>query len=249
MARRWLLTVLTGTALSFGFAGTASAQELVTEPVVVDAELVEVAATADTSERTFEAEVSTDATVEEADTDVSPEVTAGVSPDGPSLDVDGTTEVAGTEVPVTEVTEPVEDAVAQPGTGQSAAGSDVTPAPGPAPVTAAPATAGPAPAAEPSSSSFSHSRPLSADGATARRGMWAETSTYAYDDSGILAPEVAPPADALPIVAAAAPTIATDLSLPIIDTTPTVPALLRLLAGLLVVGAAATWQTVRNELA
>ncbi|MBW3657749.1 MAG: hypothetical protein KY457_03860 [Actinobacteria bacterium] len=245
MARRWLLTVLTGTALSLGFAGTAGAQEL--DPVTVDAEVVEVTASADAAERTVEVEATTDATAEEADTEVSPQATATVSPDGATADVDGTTEVAGTDVSVAELTDPVEDVVTRPDPGPSAAGSDVTPAPAPDAVAAAapPASVGPA---APARSTVEHSRPLSADGATARSGMWAETGSYASDTT-VLAPEVAPPAERLPLVAAAAPTVATDLSLPIIDTTPTVPGLLRLLAGLMVVGAAATWRTVRDELA
>lgn len=246
MARRWLLTVLTGTALSFGLAGTASAQELPDDPVAVDAGAASVSADADTTGRSLEVEVTTDAEAEALDTVVSPDVTATVSPDGADADAEGPVEVAGNEL--TQAAEPVGDATDGTGTapGQTAAGSDVTPAAAPA---AAATAAGPAPVGDADTGTTAHSRTISADRAEARGGLFADTTTYTYDDSE-LAPEVAPPADdELPLVAAAAPVVATDLSLPIIDTTPTVPALLRLLAGLLVVGAAATWQTVRNELA
>lgn len=247
MARRWLLTVLTGTALSFGLAGTASAQELPDDPVAVDAGVVSVSAGADSTGRSLEVGVTTDAEVDEADTVVSPDVTATVSPDGADADAEGPVEVAGNEL--TQAAEPVGDATDGTGTapGQTAAGSDVTPAAAPA---AAPTTAGPAPVGDADTGTTAHSRTISADRAEARGGLFADTTAFTFDDAVELAPEVAPPAaDELPLVAAAAPTVATDLALPIIDTTPTVPALLRLLAGLLVVGAAATWQTVRNELA
>lgn len=245
MARRWLLTVLTGTALSFGLAGTASAQELPDDPVAVDAGVVSVSAGADTTGRSLEVEVTTDAEAGALDTVVSPDVTATVSPDGADADAEGPVEVAGNEL--TQAAEPVGDATAGTAPGQTAAGSDVTPAAAPA---AAPTAAGPAPVGDADTGTTAHSRTISADRAEARGGLFADTTTYTFDDLGELAPEVAPPADdELPLVAAAAPVVATDLSLPIIDTTPTVPGLLRLLAGLLVVGAAATWQTVRNELA
>lgn len=243
MARRWLLTVLTGTALSLGFAGTASAQTSPGEPVTVDGEVAAITVTADASERALEAGLTTDAEVEEADTDVSPVVTANVTPDGPALDVDGAVEVAGEELPVPVVAEPVEEAAGGPAPSeQAAAGPEVTPAPAPA----GPAPVSPARAGGDEAGTGTHSRTLSADGAAARSGMWADT--YRSDDGDVPAPEVAPPAPE-PALAAAVPSATTGLALPVIDTTPTVPGLLRVLAGVLVVGAAATWRMVRDELA
>lgn len=247
MARRWLLTVLTGAALSVGVAGSATAQEL--DPVVVETDVATATVTADSAERTIEAELETDAGAEELDTEVSPTVTATVTEDGPTAEVGGTVEVADEEVPLDETTDPVEDAVAGPAPvpqQQTGAGDDVAPAPEPA------GSSGPAAADSSDRSSgsrTSHSSLLSADGAAYRSGYRADSSTMAFEEESALAPEVAPPADALPLVAAAAPVATTELALPIIDPTPTVPGLLRLLAGLLVVGAAATWQTVRSELA
>lgn len=260
MARRWLLTVLTTTALSVGLAGTASAQEVgqaLTDPVAVDAEVATATVSADAAERTIEAEVTTDVEVEELDTDVEPTVTATVSEEGPGLAVDPTTEVAG-EDPVTEATGALEGLVPEPvgkivnetaPTQQSDVGDGVSPATKPAPAPAGSESASasaPAPAAGPAT--VQHSNTISADRA-ARGGLRSGMTGFSYDDAGELSPMVAPPEDAepLPLVAAAAPT--TDLALPIIDSTPTVPGLLRLLAGLMVVAAAATWRTVRNELA
>lgn len=252
MARRWLLTVLTGAALSVGLSGAASAQELLTDPVTVDAEVATVTTTADTAERTLETEVTTDVEAEELETDVEPTVTATVSEEGPSLEVDGSTEVAGEEVPlaeatepVAEITQPVQEAVGEtaPTQQQSGVGDGVSPVTKPAP---APAGSASTPAAGPAT--VQHSNTISADRA-ARASFRSGMTGFSFDDASALSPMVAPPEDGepLPMVAAAAPTV--DLALPIIDSTPTVPGLLRLLAGLMVVGAAVTWRTVRNELA
>lgn len=76
--------------------------------------------------------------------------------------------------------------------------------------------------------------------AVAARSATARTAPVAGD--GVFAPEVAAPLLAAP--SAPRP----QLAIPIVDTTPTVPALLRLLAGLMVVGAGATWKTVNERL-
>lgn len=252
MARRWLLGMLAGVGLTFGVAAGASAQEL--DPVEVSTDVVDVAVTADTAERSVEVTGATDAEVPEADTEVSPTVTAGVSPAGASLDVEGPVEVVGNEAPVPAASDPVEEAVGGTSDGagdggteaapvvpsQRAAGGGVTPA-------AAPEPAGPAPVT--TASSPARSPYLSADHAAARSGFSVTSSVFTADAD--LAPLVAPPDDALTLVAAARPPApsTTDLAVPFIDTTPTVPGVLRLLAGVMVVGAALTWRTVRAELA
>lgn len=243
MARRWLLTMLTGAALSVGLAGTASAQELPSDPIVVDAEVATATVTADTAERTVEAEATTDLEAEELDTEVTPTATATVSSEEASLEVSGDVEVVGNELPLPQVSGPVEDTVAEPTTKptteQAAAGGGVS---------AAPAPAGSSDTSTEPAGTVQHSNTLSADRA-ARAGLRAGMTSFSFDEASALSPLVAPPEETLPLVAAAAPAApTTDLSLPVIDTTPNVPALLRLMAGLMVLGAAATWRTVRAEL-
>ncbi|MBW3618992.1 MAG: hypothetical protein KY461_01995 [Actinobacteria bacterium] len=248
MARRWLLTLLTGTALSVGLAGAASAQEL-GDPLVVDAEVATATITADAAEQSLGAELTTDASTEQADTTVEPTATVEASPDGPTLDTGGTVEVVGTDVPLADADEVVDpDPAPAPapapadGPSQSAAGNDIGPAPAPA---GRPAPAGDEPR------TVRHSDPRSADSAAVRAGLRAETAALDSFGSSELVPVVAPPAaaDEPALVAAAAPPAVADLALPIIDPTATVPGVLRLLAGLLVLGAAVTWRTVRDELA
>lgn len=241
MARRWLLTVLAGTALSVGLAGSASAQEL-GDPTVVDLEVVTATVTADTAGATLEVELATDVEAEEAGTDADPTVTAAVSPDGPHLDTDGDVEVVGNDVPLDESTAPLDDAADEPAPApdQQAAGGDITPARVP--------VAGPAPVASDDRRSVAHSDTITADRA-ARSGLRAGMATFASDEVVALSPLVAPAKAEAPTAAADAPKATTVLALPVIDTTPTVPGVLRLLAGLMVLGAAATWRTVRNEFA
>lgn len=239
MSRRWLLTMLTGTALTFGVAATAGAQELGSDPIVVDAEVATVTLTADSAEQTLEAELETDVALEDAETEVAPTATVEVSPEGPAAELEGPVTVGGEELPIPQVVAPVDEVAEEQAAGpaptqsQAAAGSGIS--------------AAPAPAEE--ERSVRHSSTITADRAAYRSGFRSDMAPMDLDASGILSPEIAPPAETLPLVAAAAPTATTDLALPVIDTTPTVPGLLRLLAGLLVVGAAATWRTVRDELA
>jgi hypothetical protein len=273
MARRWLLTILGGMTLSVGVAASpASAQSLTGgDPVVVEvADVATVTATSDADEPSATVEADAEAAAPEAGTTTAPQVTAEVSPDDPSLEVDGGTEVGDEPVPTDEVTDPVEDAVddladtldppapappapepppatedptpslvpAAPapaptpaGSGTTAAGDDVAPAaepvPGPAPVTAGAIPAG--------VSRGGSARTVGADGA------WAAAPADDTPGDDELAPLVAGPADA--------PATPTSLALPVVDPTPTVPGLLRLFAGLMVVGAAVTWTTVRKQLA
>lgn len=246
MARRWLLGVLASTALTIGLGtGAAVAQELPltgsSDPVTVEVPevgTVTVEADPDTSTVSVEADASLEAS---EDTASAPTVEAELSPEGPAVDVSAPIEVAGESVPVDEVIAPVEEAV---GETTESLPADPAPAPAPAPAPSSSRAAGDddvTPAAEPA--------PQVAPRATlppAVRTQFAVTDRAAT----VPAAEVAPPAEELaPQVAPPAADTTTELALPIVDTTPTVPAALRLLAGLMVLGAAATWRKVQAEIA
>lgn len=241
MARRWLLGILTGVGLTFASAATAGAQEL-PDALAVETEVLDAEVEADGETPSARVTTGVDAEVEDAGTAVTRETTVEASPSGPSVSSDGPVEVAGEEVPVPQVPADEGDDETSTGPGGSAkaaAGSNVSPAAEPRPA---------GPARVDTGNDRRVATTMSADRAAARAGLVGSTGPAETDE---LAPVVAPAEEALPLVAAAAPSspTVTDLGLPILDTTPTVPGLLRLLAGLLVVGAAATWRTVRAELA
>lgn len=247
MARRWLLGTFAGIGLTFGLASGASAQTLPGTPVEVDAEVASVTVAAEPDAGALVVEATTDVAAPAADTAVAPEVETSVTPAGPAVEVDGAVEVAGNELDLGPAA-PADDLVA----------SDDGDSPAPAPVVTSRAAAadgriapvaGPRPAAAPATDAGGTRAPaMSADRAAVRAGLASVPATVVADD--VPAPLVAPEDELVPIVAAAAPDgpAVSDLALPVIDTTPTVPGILRLLAGLLVVGAAVTWRSVREEL-
>lgn len=257
MSRKWLLSILTGLVLTVGGAAGATAAEALPldpldDPVEVEADGVgSVAVEAETEEPSLSVSAEGEAEVPEAETTVEPTVDAEVSPDGLDVDLDGDTEVAGEDVPEEEVTDPAEGLLDDPasrlpesdvedptGSPEAANDGEVRTAPAPAP-------AGPSPEAGDDAGDArtgSHvPAPISADRAAVRAGIASQPEVPA--DLAELAPEVAPPL----LAAAASEQPPVEMALPVVDTTPTIPALLRLLAGLMVMGAAVTWKTVNDH--
>lgn len=250
MGRRWLLQVLAGVTMTLGLAAApAAAQDLAPidavssqvsgDPVTVDlpAGTGQVSVTPDAEERSLEAEATPVVSVSEAETTVAPKVTAGVSPSGPTLDVDGPTTVAGTPLPVGSSTDPVEETVGRPPASAPAAPAPVA---GPRAAGSSPVAAAPAPSAPASASTTSGRASVPAGVSRGRATVSSSAPAAPYVDD-TLAPQIAPPA-----VAAEAPSQV--MALPVVDTTPDVPALLRLMTGLMVLGAGMTWRTVRQQL-
>lgn len=251
MGRRWLLQVLAGVTMAVGLTAAPAVAQVapidatsVAVGDTVSADIpsvgaVRIAPSPEARSVTVEAEPAVD--VEAADTTV-PDLTAEVSPTGPSVEVSGPTRVGGQDLPLETLTEPVEDAVGS---------TPVAPEPGPLapPFIGAPSSrpaadggVAPAPAASGSTETTSSSRSALPRGLG--RGAVAPNAGVeapsVFDD--ILAPQIAD--------AAARPEVAPDvLALPIVDTIPDVPALLRLLAGVMVLGAGLTWRMVRDSIA
>ncbi len=243
MGRRWLLGILGGVAMTLGVsAAPALAQEVpgVTAPATVEAgDLATVTVEADPATTTLEATAATDLAGPE-ETALAPAVDVTLSPAGPAVELDDTSELAGEPVPVTETLAPVTELLEP----VADATGEAAPVPaGPAPVAPSSKAAGgevrPAPApAQPSSAALPRSARASLSGADTGVRVVPEVPV-----AGELAPLVAPPAPADEPLAVA------PMAVPALDTTPTVPAGLRLLAGLMVIGSALVWRRVRGELA
>jgi hypothetical protein len=253
MSRKWLLSILTGLVLTVGGAAGATAAEALPldpldDPVEVEVPGVgSVAVEAETEEPSLSVSAEGEAEVPEAETTVEPTVDAEIGPDGLDVDLDGDTEVADEDVPVDEVTDPVEDTVSRApdgtleGTGGSEAANDGEVRSAPAP---APAPAGPSQDAGDGGDARTGTHvpaPVSADRAAVRAGIASQPEVPT--DLAELAPEVAPPL----LAAATSEQPPVEMALPVGDTTPTIPALLRMLAGLMVMGAAVTWKTVNDH--
>lgn len=215
-------------------AETASGEDEpeVTVPVPGAGE-VTVSAEPDQEQMSLTAGVDADLAQEDLGVEADPSVEVGLSPDGPALDVDGGVSVQGEELPLGELTEPLEDGV----NGDQAAEDDTASAPevrdaGTTPTTTAAAPdrpfAGPTPPSTPAPRSFATESPSDAAG---------DAGSADAEVIDVPQPEVADPVVALDKHAA----------LPFDDGSGP-QALLRILATLMVAGSAGLWGRVRASL-